>query len=140
MEIFLIPFLLIAGFTDIKEQKIPNPLVILAAVTGLGLWYFFRPPLLETVLGLLIMCLITCILFIWKKALGAGDIKLLFLIGFYQRIPFCAFTFLFASLSSLAFLFITRKKREKNGKIPFAPFLCGGYLIAVLLQWILSIF
>lgn len=68
-----------------------------------------------------------------KESMGGGDIKLMGVIGISVGFVHSFFVLFFASLFGLLFAFVTIRK-NKNGIIPFGPFLIFGALVALYLK------
>ena len=68
-----------------------------------------------------------------KESLGDGDIKLMAIIGLSVGLLNSFVTLFFGSLTGLIFALFTLKK-NKEGLIPFGPFLLIGALIVVYLS------
>jgi len=119
LSIILAILLIIASYFDIKEKRIPNRLIILGFLPLL-----FVPNIFTIItLGL---ALITGLLL--NRLIGAGDIKLAFLIASYSHLlSWSQFWIYFALVSGGIFALIARKR-----SIAFAPFMGLGVVIAYL--------
>ncbi len=121
----LIPLLIVCTYTDLKHQEIPDTAVILMAVSG-----FFTTR--EVPLALMIISFMFLISFFVFRMIGFGDLKLM------EAMIMCAkmnalIGFIIASLLCLAVNVLQKKGSHENHKIPFAPYLCAGFLITLLL-------
>lgn len=110
--------LLTAALTDIARRKVYNWLTLPGLVLGLALHGFGRgwPGLLESAVGLVVGGLIFFPVFYWE-GMGAGDIKLMALVGAWQGWVFALNTACFASLAggAAAALILARQGRLRDG-------------------------
>jgi len=125
--------ILLGGWIDFRTKKIPNQIfLILLAVRGIGILIemAFYPNeifhiLLTSFSGMLIGGTIVLICrLISRGGIGAGDVKLFALIGFYFGvIPMMNILFYTTFLSAIvaAFLLITRKAKMKS-TLALGPF------------------
>ena len=146
--------LIVIAAYDLKKMLIPDeilwPLVVLA------LLYFIARTLIEgsfailssAFVGALIFGGIILILhFVSKgKWMGFGDIKLAALLGFILGIPlvFVGFFITFLAGGFLGLVLMAIGKKSLKDKVPFAPFMIIGFLIAIfwgeqLISWYLNI-
>ena len=68
--------------------------------------------------------------------MGMGDVKLAFFVGFALGLTFVVPAMLIMAMSgglAAAILLVTRL-RGKGDPIPYAPFIAGGALVALLIQ------
>ena len=124
----LVSLMLLVTLTDIYYQVVPNKTLILF---GTILW-LAGGNFLGGVAGFAIMSAISGIgWLLWRKAtLGAGDIKLYFVIGLILPIPALFLSIFFASAFALAYIIITC--HPKQTPLPFAPFISIGVYISYL--------
>jgi leader peptidase (prepilin peptidase)/N-methyltransferase len=122
---------------DFKSELIPDEFVWVGLVLAvLGAWYFGGFGLSNMLIGSLICGGVPLILVLVSKEkwMGAGDIKLGFLVGAmvgYPRAMFLIFaSFVLGSIVGVIYL-ATKKKRMKDS-LPFAPFLIASALIALI--------
>ena len=69
-------------------------------------------------------------------AMGMGDVKLAFFVGFALGLTFVVPAMLIMAMSgglAAAILLVTRL-RGKGDPIPYAPFIAGGALVVLLIQ------
>lgn len=132
----------IAGY-DRRERRIPNRmLAVLLAARGIllavectaasSLWEGLRPSVLGGLLGggFFLFCHM-----ISRKGIGAGDVKLMAVVGFYMgdRIWDAAvISLILAAVWSIGLLL--RKRKGWKQEIPFAPFVLAGTASAILLE------
>lgn len=121
--VILLLFLVVAAFMDASSYKVRNWLTVSGLITGL---IFCHSP--EALLGMMLPFVIMMPLFA-SKLCGAGDIKLLMVLGLFagpEGLLRCALPVLMAAL--LMALGMSRAKGEKllKVRIPFAvPVLLG---------------
>ena len=84
LSLILIPAL----YTDFSEEKIPNQLILFGWLAGIlyQLFFFNLNGLLHGILGAVIPIIVLFLFFVLKM-LGAGDIKLLSVIGMFYGFP-----------------------------------------------------
>lgn len=80
-----------------------------------------------------------------KEALGGGDIKFVTVCGLFLGWQKLIVMMLFASLVGSVVMIILKKKRGESTQVPFAPFLTGGFVLAmflgnVILNWYTGLF
>lgn len=81
-------------------------------------------------LGVLLLSLIT------KQGIGMGDVKLIGAIGFLGGLYVSANTLLYSLIlcTVVGLYYLCRKKKTIKDKLPFGPFLYGGYIITLMLR------
>lgn len=148
----LMPILLIASIWDWSTKKIPNALIFLGYVVGMGYKvYFFG--FKSLFLALLISLLIFATFLVFWGVIGAGDIKLLMVVsvflGYFQTVEIFLYgiiilTILFTFKSPKSWIDASRrilfrifykipiKPEKKINGIPLAPFILLGAIISVL--------
>lgn len=141
---FIVVFyiLFIASYTDIKFQKIPNPLIVIGLVQAVFFMESWRN------LGEYAVVLFLLFLLGLSQILGAGDVKLWMVIaGFFGGLS-SLYIFVISQLLLFAFVLITApykfgialyspanflawfRRRKTNGNIyPLAPFLLLAAII-----------
>jgi len=141
--VILTTLLMIASYTDIKDRRIPNILVLIILITGLS-FSFYETGLkginesvqsMEIAFGFTIFPYIT-------KNLSAGDVKLLSVIGSFNT-PFNTLLILFCfyGLSIIAYIFgmaknyLITKKFELRIKQPYAPVITLSYFSFIILNY-----
>jgi Flp pilus assembly protein protease CpaA len=143
--LIVITFALMFAVIDFSKRIIPNKLLLLfLAVSGVLLlvncttdFNFTGSYLLSAALGLLITGGIFLAMYILSKgALGAGDVKLMAVIGFTLRLRSALYITLFSmgifALVSTALL-LTKMKTPKD-TLPLAPFIFVAVLICAALE------
>ncbi len=133
----LIYFLfIIAFFTDLEEQIIPDEVIIIGLISGL-IFMYFRGAIVDSILGaaygVTMFFLIAKIAkFIAKKdALGFGDVKLGAMIGAIFGVAGFWNTFMWSYLigAAISILLLVTKIKKTGDYIPFGPFLILGAII-----------
>lgn len=134
--VFLIP----AAYWDWRTKTIPNGFIVLGLIVGVGLRFLARLFQLNTrsrtwriqlILAIGLLCLLIIFRKVSKGGIGYGDIKLLIVFVLFLE-PFSLLLCLFLSfaLAGLwSIILLLRNKAKAGSKIPFAPFLWGGYSI-----------
>nr|WP_320013192.1 A24 family peptidase [uncultured Desulfobulbus sp.] len=129
--------LLAVAVIDLRLRTIPDSLVILGCFAGITGSFFTPFPgwinaLAGMVLGFLVPLVVTTI-YEWlrdKTMIGGGDIKLLAMIGaFVGWQPLGSILFYSALLGLL--VAVAARVTGKSDRLPFAPFLALGTLIAM---------
>lgn len=141
----LMGILCLASWFDIKSRKIPNQLIVLGIVLGIGvnaLGSFpehFYSGILGFILGLVIMLIPYCF-----GLLGAGDVKLFAVVGLFlgsdNILDALIYTVLCGGVLALLYLFqigVARMRKvdtaEKVNKpsLPYAVAISGGTLLTL---------
>lgn len=131
------------GAIDYKEKIIPNQLIVVGLIIGivtilLKIFVLHIPTkdaILLAVVGALFFGVVMGIVsLLVKTALGMGDVKLLFVLGFVYGLS-DAYLILLLSIILMAFFSIVLlilKKADKNTAIPMAPFIVIGFVASVM--------
>lgn len=143
-RITLLGLLVTVSVTDIKEQIIPNKVILIgifiricyaiSELVTLGNGYFavLRSDAFSVVLAAVLFLLGVLVI---KNGIGMGDVKLIFVMGLYQGITgvvsslFCS---LIISFFVAIFMLIAKKKSRKDA-IAFAPSVLAGTAVSVFL-------
>ncbi|MCR5834891.1 MAG: A24 family peptidase [Lachnospiraceae bacterium] len=140
-RVYLISLILPAMFYDLREERIPNKLVVYGTICRL---MFIIPEMLleddiimtwimESVAVVIMVFVAVAILLIYEEAFGMGDVKLFAVMGAYLGIGgLFAAMFYTGILSGIAsvFLIILRRKKLKD-TMKYAPFIVWGTIIAI---------
>lgn len=141
----LLAFVYFASLSDLREQRIPNRLV----VAMLGAWILLMVPQLffqtELALALALNGLLGGvaggILFLLvymtsRKGLGGGDVKLMTVSGLYLGLNGALPSILYGSilLEIVAVILILMKKIGRKDAIPLVPFLFVGMVLTLFVQ------
>ena len=143
---FTIAFFSLAGtivLYDIAHTIIPNVLVYPLMALG-GVWALLSTgetaALLHTILSAIgVSGFILALWFFSKgRAMGFGDVKLVFalalFVGFPASVAGLLFSFWGGAVISILLLLYPRKHRTIQSEVPFAPYLALGFLCAHLLS------
>lgn len=127
-------FLIIITVSDLVYMVIPNKL-LLCFFSSFLLVRIFIPlePIYDALFGAIVgYSLIAFIIIISKGGMGAGDMKLLAVLGLVIGSKKVLLTFFIAVWvgAIIGLIFIYRHKGDKKTKIPFAPFLVFGAIIS----------
>ena len=144
----LLYILLAIALIDLEHRIVPNRLVAAGLITALLLmiptllasWLELPSPLilerqpLDALLGFLIGGTVLLIVFIVSRGgMGAGDVKLIAMIGFFVGLRGVAVVmmaaFLCGALVGIAYMLAGRLTRKDA--LPFAPYLAFGALVQV---------
>lgn len=134
-KFILFMVLAVAAYKDIKEQKVYVYLLYIAAVLGVFCHIWYQVPAVPDMIGGMAVGLIL-LLITWASRgnVGMGDGLMVMVSGIFLGFQKNAALLMTAlGLSGLAALFlITIKRKEKNYRIPFLPFLFAAYLVLPL--------
>lgn len=123
-------FLIWLSINDIRNLKIPNiSFPILLAFS----FFINSITITARLLGILIALPFFVYACITDK-LGGGDVKLIACIGFMLGFFYGAFAVTFAYFAKYIFLLFTIK-RKHSSKLPFCPFLSGGIILCIIMQY-----
>ena len=130
--------------TDIEHRIVPNKVVLPAAVIVLALQLAWHPTIQWPVAGFGAAAFLFLVALAYPRGMGMGDVKLALLlgVGVGRAVPVALFlAMLFALVPSLV-LFARHGLAARKLKIPFAPFLALGGVVALfagngLLDWYL---
>lgn len=122
-------------FIDYKYLEIPDTYNIIVAVLGVfNVFYFKNFSYLIT--GIISFVVFFLISLISKGALGGGDIKLSLGIGMFislkKYLNFIMLTFGIGAV--IALFFMITKGKNKEDKLPFAPFMSLGAILTLLIS------
>lgn len=125
--------LLIAAFTDLKERRIPNQLL----VVGLGisalmsLWMQSMP--FSDVLAGGLVGLLVFLPFYAVSAMGAGDIKLMSVVGTFVGVKGVLVCALFTALTGGGLALVFALSRARN-QLPYALAILAGVATYVIVS------
>ena len=136
--LLLVPITLLLSWFDVREHRLPNPLVAIALVVGLigfggaGPLNRFSAAILSS-LGLFLFYLFLA--GVSRDGLGMGDVKLAAVIGLYLGFlsPSTVFsatwlTFLLGGLVVIGGMLFGGL--DRRSRIPFGPFMLAGMWLA----------
>jgi len=123
---------IVISTTDIKHRIIRNRELLVLLVVGLIVNYSqFKPEMFRSLIFVTIFCLALYLIFHGK--IGAGDIKLFWVISFWtptfiQWLEGLTMAWLLGGLFAIAYATFNRLKGKLIPSIPFAPFIFVGFL------------
>lgn len=132
-NLFLVLLLLFAAFTDIRYRRIPNSLILIGAVVALSLSVFHIGLVspLQAVLGALVGLIFFGIPYAMGK-LGAGDVKLLAVVGLFLGPALTAAAAIYSMLSGGVLAVGCVICRTKD--VPYGVAIAIGTIILLLTQ------
>ncbi|MBP3487129.1 MAG: prepilin peptidase [Roseburia sp.] len=127
----LLGVLAVTAYQDWREQKIGIYLPCAAGIVGLLLYLFYREhTLTDLLLGMGIGVVMLLIAWTGRECIGAGDGVMLVasgtFLGFWGNLRLLIAALFLAAVAALFLLVIKRKGR--NYRMPFLPFLLVAYL------------
>ncbi len=132
LVIFLL-FSIPACAADIKHNRIPNQTVYPAILILTALKLICRIPFSAFLPGLFAGALIFYAIRVFTGGkMGMGDVKFAALMGLFNGFPYWFTAVFIASLTALIFILpgIVTGRIHTDTKIPFAPFLTAGSIMA----------
>lgn len=130
--------LVIASLTDLYEWIIPNRLLAVFIAGSIFLlptftWFDFLIRFLGLSFGFMLPFLVSLFS---RGGIGGGDIKLFMVLGWLVGLPTLLLGMAFSCLLGLSFFglysLVLNQASKKPNKLPFAPFILGGFLIILL--------
>lgn len=134
VNLSLILLLLVAAFTDIRTRRIPNAVVLIGAVIALGASIFdigLVAPM-EALLGALVGLLCFGIPYALGK-LGAGDVKLLAVVGFFLGPGLTAIAAIYSMLAGGLLALACVIFRTKD--VPYGVAIAVGTIVLLFTQY-----
>jgi leader peptidase (prepilin peptidase)/N-methyltransferase len=125
--------LVVLSAIDIDRRIVPDRIVLPAAVIVLVAQTVLHPSVEWIAAGLGASLFLFLSALAYPKGMGMGDVKLALLLGFAlgRTVPVGMFAGMFSALVPSAVLFARHGMRARKMKIPFAPFLALGGLVAL---------
>ena len=124
------------SYTDLRERRIPNKIIVPALILALGSMFFtvgWTSALLGGLVGALVMLIPV---FAFGGHGGMGDVKLALFIGLILGFPDILFALILAHLLAVTlWLGVFLKRLDRKSLVPFAPFLAAGALLFLLLPY-----
>jgi len=122
---FLFAVLLIAVFKDLKERRIPNLLLVIGGIGALTTSLLMQSIPIQTLLAGGVVGVLVFLPFYAMSAMGAGDVKLMAIVGMYLGVKGVLISALFAALAGgvLALGFAISKTRTQ---LPYAVAILVG--------------
>ena len=136
--------LVVISATDIERRIVPNLVVLPAAVVVLALMEAWKLSIEWPAAGLGAALFLFLAALAYPAGMGMGDVKLALLLGVGtgKAVPLALFAGMIFALVPSAVLFARHGRAARKMKIPFAPFLALGGLLALfaghdIIQWYL---
>ena len=135
LEITLIISLIIIAIYDVKQRVISNRFLIALAAVRVMFFFVFCNFTLAKFLEITVVISIGILIYmILKGKIGAGDIKLIFVISLYlttKEFIYAMFITMILMLISGIVLLSLRKSNRKS-LVPLSPFISLGTIIALI--------
>lgn len=143
---FLVSLLIVITFIDLKLQIIPDGLVILIFIAGIGATFLSGLSPWAHIIGFFaVSVLLLLIAFLSNGGMGGGDIKLMAAAGLFLGWQLILLSLMIASIvgAVISIGLLLLKKADRKSMVPFGPFLSIGILISILygntlIQWYLE--
>lgn len=124
-----------AAYEDLKEKRIHVFIPVGAAAIGLPLHLLWRQQTFgDVLLGMAVGVVVLLFAVLGRGGIGAGDGMTLaasgIFLGFWANLTLLMTALMFAGVAALFLLVIKRKGR--NYRMPFVPFLLAAYLFGLL--------
>ncbi len=124
-----------AAYEDLKEKRIHVFIPVGAAAIGLLLHLLWRQRTFgDVLLGMAVGVAVLLPAVLGRGSIGAGDGMILaacgIFLGFWANLTLLMTALMFAGMAALFLLVIKRKGR--NYRMPFVPFLLAAYLFGLL--------
>ena len=130
---FFCVVLVVLSAIDIDRRIVPDRIVLPAAVIVLVAQTVLHPSVEWVAAGFGASLFLLLAALVHPSGMGMGDVKLTLLLGFAlgRTVPVAMFAGMFSALVPSAVLFARHGLRARKMKIPFAPFLALGGLVAL---------
>ena len=142
-SIFCVALVVITA-TDLEHRLVPNKVVLPAAAVVLALQLAWHPTIQWPAAGLGAGLFLFLVALAYPSGMGMGDVKLALLlgVGVGRAVPVAIFVAMVAALAPSIVLFARHGFAARKMKIPFAPFLALGGVVALfagnaMLDWYL---
>lgn len=124
---------IVAAVIDLRTRTIPNVLVIAGTVLGLILLPFVPDPLSRISAAFAASGFLLAVAIVSRGGMGAGDVKLAFVIGLLLglRLVLVAMFAAFISGALAGVILIVLRRKSRKDLIPFGPFLAIGAFAAM---------
>jgi Flp pilus assembly protein protease CpaA len=130
-----------AAINDMKRLRIPRAIPVCVILCLVVLDALFSPWDLaaDTIAAALAFLAFFAVKYL-VGGLGAGDLKYAAMISFFAGLPYCFIAILAAALSVLLYFGLVAAfvGIKRSTRIPFAPFLTGGALLAWTMKHLLA--
>jgi leader peptidase (prepilin peptidase) / N-methyltransferase len=133
--------------TDIEHRIVPNKVVLPAAVVVLALQLAWHASIVWPAAGFGAALFLFVAALAYPRGMGMGDVKLALLLGFGvgRSVPVAIFVGMLAAMVPSIVLLARHGMAARKMKIPFAPFLAFGGVVALfagnaIVDWYLRFF
>lgn len=142
---FFLPLAVWLSIYDIRHQLVHPPAAFFLLFGALIHILLFRMDFFAMVEIAVLALMVLALWLLLRGKIGAGDVKLLFLFAMLFEPDVWSIGLLISGWLGLCYIFIIRvsgKKRsvgdwQHSQKVPFVPFLAGGYTVAqLILMWV----
>ncbi len=125
--------LVVVTATDLTHRIVPNVVVLPAAVAVFVLMTAWRPSPEWAAAALGASGFLLMLALVYPGGMGMGDVKLALLMGaaLGRMVPVALFAGMFFALVPSIVLLVRHGSKARKMKIPFAPFLALGSLVAL---------
>ena len=132
---FFVACLIVQAFIDLDHQILLDEILMLMLPTGIIYAYYALPDMWDSLYGALFAGGLMLLIFLLSRGgMGAGDVKLSFVLGvwlgFKASIVCLMLAFVFGGI--IGVLLLASGIKQRKDPIPFGPFLCIGAYIALL--------
>lgn len=135
LDALFISILVVISFIDLEHMIIPNNALMILFLLSIIKNYLLSAGLIDAMIGALSVSSILGITYILTKGVGIGDIKLMFVAGFYLGLKKTVFSFIISSCLGGIFgiYMLTKGYLHLKSEIPYAPFLSVGILFSLII-------
>lgn len=125
--------LVVLSSIDIERRVVPNTIVLPSAAFVLVAQTLLHPSVEWVLAGFGAALFLFLSALAYPRGMGMGDVKLALLLGFMvgRNVPLALFSGMIFALAPSAVLFARHGMAARKMKIPFAPFLALGGLLAL---------
>lgn len=132
---FFVACLIVQAFIDLDHQILLDEILMLMLPTGIIYAYYALPDMWDSLYGALFAGGLMLLIFLLSRGgMGAGDVKLSFVLGvwlgFKASIVCLMLAFVFGGI--IGVLLLASGIKQRKDPIPFGPFSCIGAYIALL--------
>lgn len=126
--------LIIIAFVDLDTMIIYDRFHVLIFMLGLIEAFIFKKNFLHLILASVVVSVPLLIVALVTGGMGGGDIKLMFVSGFYLGVQRILVGFIVSVIVGGSYGIYTLLTKKHSGKdaIPFGPFLCLGLYVSML--------
>lgn len=132
---FFIACLIVQAFIDLDHQILLDEILMLMLPTGIIYAYYALPDMWDSLYGALFAGGLMLLIFLLSRGgMGAGDVKLSFVLGVWLGLKASVVCLMLAFVLGgiIGVLLLVTGIKQRKDPIPFGPFLCIGAYIALL--------